>query len=202
MHLTVDFQKKGFKPNTRGHFIQDSLATLDQLLRDLPEPLGFAVEISMSPILATPRASVLIPRVVEYPRLHEVIEAGVVPMGIEINTFVDAILDRIFRFGRNRPIILSSFTPEVCILLSLKQKEYPVMYITNAGKPPVVDMERRGASLQIAVRFAKLWKLHGVVFAAEPLVYCPTLIGYVKSRGLVCASYGPLNNIPENIKAR
>lgn len=46
MH-TVDFTSKGFKPNTRGDFIQDSFATLDELLVQLPQSISFNVEISM-----------------------------------------------------------------------------------------------------------------------------------------------------------
>lgn len=46
MKHTVDFKDKGFKPNTRGSFIQDSLATLEELLTAVPEKLGFDIEIS------------------------------------------------------------------------------------------------------------------------------------------------------------
>jgi glycerophosphodiester phosphodiesterase len=136
----------------------------------------------------------------EYPRLHEAVDAGVAPIAIELNTFIDIALDKIYRFGGDRTIILSSFTPEVCILLAVKQKSYPVVFITNAGKLPITDMEVRAGSLQIAVRFAKYWNLSGVVFASETLILCPRLIKYVKTSGLSCASYGLLNNIPENAK--
>lgn len=47
MKCTVDFMNKGFKPNTRGDFIQDSFATLEELLVELPISIGFDVEISM-----------------------------------------------------------------------------------------------------------------------------------------------------------
>lgn len=43
---TVDFQNKGFKPNSRGHSIQDTLTTLDELLVKLPEEIGFNIELS------------------------------------------------------------------------------------------------------------------------------------------------------------
>lgn len=121
-------------------------------------------------------------------------------MVIDLNTFIDTSLDKIYRFGGNRTIILSSFTPEVCILLALKQQEYHVMLITNAGKQPVTDKELRGGSLQVAVRFAKQWNLAGVVFAADTLLLCPRLVKYVQNLGLICASYGLENNIPENAK--
>lgn len=174
---------KGFKPNTRGDFIQDSFTTLDELLEKLPQSIGFNIEV-------------------KYPRLHEAAEAGVAPVAIEINTFVDKILERVFRSenNTNRDIILSSFTPEICILLALKQRKYPVMFITNAGKPPMTDMEMRASSLQAAVRFGRRWNLAGIVFACESLIMCPRLISYVKRSGLVCGSYGTLNNIPENAK--
>jgi glycerophosphodiester phosphodiesterase len=136
----------------------------------------------------------------EYPRLHEAVDAGVAPVSIELNTFIDTALDKIYRFGGDRTIILSSFTPEVCILLAIKQQTYPVMFITNAGKLPETDKELRAGSLQVAVRFAKHWNLSGVVFASEALILCPRLVKYVKQSGLSCGSYGPLNNIPENAK--
>lgn len=43
---TVDFQAKGFKPNTRGEFIHDSLVTLEDILRELPEDVGLNIEFS------------------------------------------------------------------------------------------------------------------------------------------------------------
>lgn len=96
--------------------------------------------------------------------------------------------------------MLSSFTPEICILLSMKQRSYPVFFITNAGKVPMVDMEVRAASVQVAVQFARRWNLAGVVFACEALLLCPRLVGFVKTRGLVCATYGVLNNDPQMVK--
>lgn len=45
---TVDFQAKGFKPNTRGEFIHDSLVTLEEILGELPEDVGLNIEFSKS----------------------------------------------------------------------------------------------------------------------------------------------------------
>lgn len=70
------------------------------------------------------------------------------------------------------------------------------MFISNAGKVPMADKELRVASLQVGVQFARLWNLAGVVFACEALLYCPRLVRFVKNAGLVCASYGLLNNEP------
>jgi glycerophosphodiester phosphodiesterase len=47
MKHTVDFMTKGFKPNTRGDFVQGSFATLEELLVKLPKSISFDIEISM-----------------------------------------------------------------------------------------------------------------------------------------------------------
>ena len=47
MKHTVDYKSKGFKPNTRGDFIQGSFATLEELLTEVPVSIGFNAEISM-----------------------------------------------------------------------------------------------------------------------------------------------------------
>ena len=136
----------------------------------------------------------------EYPRVHEALEAGIAPVSIEVNLFVDTILDIIARFAGGRNIILSSFSPEICILLAIKQTAYPVLFITNAGKRPLSDKEKRAGSLQVAVRFAKQWGLAGVVAAADSLVLCPRLIGFVRSQELLCGTYNALNNEPVNVE--
>ncbi|KAI8949595.1 Glycerophosphoryl diester phosphodiesterase family-domain-containing protein [Xylaria longipes] len=177
---TVDFKSKAMKPNIRGDVIQEPLVTLPELFQRLPPSLGFNIEI-------------------KYPRLHEARDAGVAPIALEINLFVDTVLEQIHQFADQRPIILSSFTPEICILLSIKQKAYPVLFISNAGKLPASDLERRVASLQAGVHFAKTWGLAGLCLASEPLMLCPELIGDIKRSGLLCASYGPQNSIPENV---
>ncbi|KAI1936005.1 hypothetical protein LOZ66_004923 [Ophidiomyces ophidiicola] len=178
---TVDFMGKGYKPNSRGTFIQRPFTILEYLLVQLPKNLGFFVET-------------------KYPRLHEAAEAGVAPIAIELNTYLDAVLERIYRFGLDRGIILASFTPEVCILLAKKATGFPVFFITNAGKLPITDMEKRGASLQASVQLARLWNLAGIILVAETFLLCPRLIKYVQMAGLVCVSDGLVNNVPENAK--
>ncbi|OQE74625.1 hypothetical protein PENNAL_c0076G05257, partial [Penicillium nalgiovense] len=131
MKHTVDLKNKGYKPNTRGHSVQDSFTTLEELLTKLPDSISFNIEI-------------------KYPRIHEAVEAGVGPIATEINTFIDRILAQIFRISSERAIVLSSFSSEICILLASKQDTYPVLFITNPGKLPMSDMEMRASSLQAA----------------------------------------------------
>jgi glycerophosphoryl diester phosphodiesterase len=119
---------------------------------------------------------------------------------IELNLFVDTILSRIFQqpsIGA-RPMIFSSFSPEICILLSLKQSSYPVLFLNDSGNYPTGDI--RASSLQEAVHFVKRWNLDGIVMASEPFVLAPRLIGLARNKGLVCASYGALNDDPRSAK--
>ena len=64
----------------------------------------------------------------------------------------------------------------------------------------VPSADARADSLQQAVHFAKNWRLAGVITGSEPLVMNPDLIRYVKDSGLVCMSWGGLNDVPEHAK--
>lgn len=119
---------------------------------------------------------------------------------IEVNLFVDTILSSILSHPtcRGRPIMLSSFNPEVCILLSLKQDLFPILFLNDSGNYHTGDV--RASSLQQAINFAASWGLDGIGMASEPFVFAPMLIGVAKGRGLVTASYGILNDDPECAK--
>lgn len=132
--------------------------------------------------------------------LHESEEEEMDAYAVELNSFVDTVLTKVYDLGEGRNMIFSSFNPDVCLLLSFKQPSIPVLFLTDSGSHPVGDV--RASSLQEAIRFASRWNLLGVVSAAEPFVLCPRLVRVVKESGLVCVSYGALNNEPENVKVR
>ncbi|KAJ5246269.1 hypothetical protein N7468_001252 [Penicillium chermesinum] len=175
---TRDFKKKGYKGNTRGSHIQAPFATLEELFKKIPTPVGFNIEL-------------------KYPMLFETEEEEMDPYAIEMNSYVDTIVKMVYDLGTGRDIIFSSFNPDICLLLSFKQPSIPVLYLTDAGCSPVGDI--RASSLQEAVRFASRWNLLGIVSEAEPLVLCPRLVRIVKESGLVCVSYGTLNNDGVNV---
>lgn len=179
MKHTRDFKKKGFKGNSRGHFIQAPFTTLEEMFKKLPESIGFNIEM-------------------KYPMLHESEEQEMDTYAVELNSFVDTVLTKVYDLGRKRNIIFSSFNPDICLLLSFKQPSIPILFLTDAGCESVGDV--RASSLQEAIRFASRWNLLGIVSAAEPLVTCPRLVRVVKESGLVCVSYGTLNNDPKNVK--
>ncbi|KAI4121970.1 MAG: hypothetical protein LQ338_006067 [Usnochroma carphineum] len=179
MKHTRDFKEKGYKGNSRGNFIQAPFTTLEEMFKKLPEHVGFNIEM-------------------KYPMLHESEEQEMDTYAVELNSFVDTVLTKVYDLGGNRPIIFSSFNPDICLLLSFKQPSIPILFLTDAGTSPVGDV--RASSLQEAIRFASRWNLLGIVSAAEPLVLCPRLVKVVKESGLVCVSYGTLNNDAEKVK--
>ena len=123
---------------------------------------------------------------------------GMDAYAVEPNSFVDSVLEIVYRLGGKRNIIFSSFNPDICLLLSLKQPSIPVLFLTDAGTEPAGDI--RAGSLQEAIRFASRWNLLGIVTSVEPLLLAPRLVRVVKGSGLVCVSYGTMNNIPENVQ--
>ena len=173
MKHTRDFKKKGFKGNSRGNHIQAPFATLEEMFKKVPNTVGFNIEM-------------------KYPMLHESEEQEMDTYAVELNSFVDTVLTKIYDFGKGRNMIFSSFNPDICLLLSFKQPSIPVLFLTDAGMEPVGDI--RASSLQEAIRFASRWNLLGIVSAAEPLVISPRLVKIVKESGLVCVSYGLVNN--------
>ena len=181
MKNTRDFKSHGFKANSRGNFIQAPFTTLEEMLIKLPEHIGFNMEM-------------------KYPMLHESEEHEMDTYAVELNSFVDGVLTKVYDLGKKRNIIFSSFNPDICLLLSFKQPSIPILFLTEAGAgtSPVGDI--RASSLQEAIRFASRWNLLGVASAAEPLVIAPRLVKVVKESGLVCVSYGSLNNDPQNVK--
>ncbi|KAF7889387.1 uncharacterized protein EAF01_010880 [Botrytis porri] len=179
MKHTRDFKEKGYKGNTRGNFIQAPFTTLEEMFRELPQNVGFNVEM-------------------KYPMLHETEEQEMDTYAVELNSFCDTVLAKVYDMKQKRKVIFSSFNPDICLLLSFKQPSIPILFLTDAGTSPVGDI--RASSLQEAIRFASRWNLLGVVSAAEPLCNSPRLVKVVKDSGLVCVSYGVLNNDPVKVQ--
>ncbi|KAK9456296.1 Glycerophosphoryl diester phosphodiesterase family-domain-containing protein [Dipodascopsis uninucleata] len=177
--FTRDFKTKGFKGNSRGLSIQAPFTTLEEVFKTLPKNVGFNIEC-------------------KYPMLDESQAEDMEDLAIELNQWVDTVLKVVYDHADGRDIIFSSFHPDVCLMLSLKQPSIPILFLTEAGTMPMADI--RASSLQEAIRFASRWNLLGLVSACEPLIMCPRLVRAVKESGLVCFSYGSMNNVPEYCK--
>jgi glycerophosphodiester phosphodiesterase len=181
MKYTRDYIKKGYKGNSRGISIGSDFTTLERMFKskDIPASVGFNIEM-------------------KYPMLHESEEEEMDQYAVELNTFVDTVLQVVYDHSNQRRIVFSSFNPDICLMLSFKQPSIPVLFLTDAGTSEVGD--KRAGSLQEAIRFASRWNLLGIVSAADPLVMCPRFIRMVKENGLVCMTYGVLNNDPKNVR--
>ncbi|KAI2622609.1 Glycerophosphoryl diester phosphodiesterase family-domain-containing protein [Xylaria nigripes] len=179
MKYTLNFKKTGYKANTRGNFVQAPFATLEELFKKVPESVGFNIEM-------------------KYPMLLETEMHSMDTYAIELNSFCDTVLNKVYDLAKNRHIIFSSFNPDICLCLSFKQPSIPIMFLTDAGVSEVSDI--RASSLQEAIRFASQWNLLGIVSNAGPFVNSPRLVKVVKQSGLVCVSYGVQNNDPEKVQ--
>ena len=143
----------------------------------MPKKIGFNIEV-------------------KFPSLDEV-EKDALSL-IDLNVFVDQVLKCIYENAGDRSIILSSFHPETCLMLNMKQPNYPVFFLTEAGTTQISDI--RCNSLQEAIRFAKFADLLGIVSVSDPIIAAPNLVKVVKQNGLLLFSYGQLNNIVENVQ--
>ncbi|KFY43651.1 hypothetical protein V495_03865 [Pseudogymnoascus sp. VKM F-4514 (FW-929)] len=179
MKYTHDFKAHGYKANSRGRFIQQPFTTLEELFRKLPAKVGFNIEL-------------------KYPMLHESEEHHMDAYAVELNSFTDAVLAQAYELGNQRHVIFSSFNPDVCLVLSFKQPNFPILFLTDAGASPVGDI--RASSLQEAIRFASRWNLLGIVAQAAAFCAAPRLVKVVKEHGLVCVSYGVDNNDPKMVQ--
>jgi glycerophosphodiester phosphodiesterase len=119
----------------------------------------------------------------------------------ELNLFVDTILECVYdNTNADRKIIFSSFHPDIALLINMKQPNYPVFFLTDAGTLPMADV--RCNSMQEAVRFAKGADLLGIVTASEPILEAPRLVKIIQQTGLLLFTYGVLNNEVKHAKAQ
>lgn len=179
MKHTRDFRVKGYKGNSRGNTIQGPFATLEDVFKTIDPNTGFNIEL-------------------KYPMLQETELEEMDSFVIEMNSWVDAVLKVVYDNAKQRDIIFSSFNPDICLMLSFKQPSIPILFLTEGGTEPMADI--RCTSLQEAIRFASRWNLLGIVSAAEPFILCPRLIRVVKESGLVCITYGQMNNDSKNVR--
>lgn len=183
----------GYKPNLRSHSIREPFVTLGELFHSLPEEVPFDIELSNYFPPYTPYVSPLSNQVIEYPMLYEAVDSQMDTFASEVNHFLDTILSVTYAHaGPRRRVIFSSFSPEICMVLAVKQQSYPILFLNDSSNWPTGDM--RATSLQTAVRFAHRFGLAGVAMASEPFVASPGLVEFVRNQGLYTATYGPLNN--------
>lgn len=113
------------------------------------------------------------------------------------NKFVDHILQVVMSKAGDRPIFISSFDPDICLIASVKQPTYPVFLLTEGGMQKTKLSDPRRRSIAQAMAFARSADLFGIVCNAAPLMLAPSLIKTIKDTGLVLVTYGAENNNPD-----
>lgn len=76
----------------------------------------------------------------KYPLPENVREYGLHAIP-ERNDYCNRILDMVFTYAGDRKIMFSSFDPDICTLLSLKQPRYPVFFLTHSGEITKMDCQ-------------------------------------------------------------
>jgi glycerophosphoryl diester phosphodiesterase len=128
------------KKKSRQQHLLD-VPTLRELLMELPIWLGLNVEI-------------------KYPVGTNVDWLSRLP-SMEINAYLDDILNVVFTYVGRRRIVFSCFNPDVCSALKMKQSRFPVSFLT--GENPARMTDQRCTSLTTAVSFAESEYLLGIV---------------------------------------
>ncbi|XP_035828637.1 putative glycerophosphocholine phosphodiesterase GPCPD1 homolog 2, partial [Aplysia californica] len=120
---------------------------------------------------------------------------------LDVNETVNVILEDVFKCAGTRKIVFSSFDPDICILLQLKQNKYPVMLL-HQGQTKVYVQYRdyRASTFSKGISFALSEHLLGVALHCEVLLQDLALIERVLDRNLVLFVWGDDNNNPHMIR--
>ncbi|XP_077285990.1 glycerophosphocholine phosphodiesterase GPCPD1 [Arctopsyche grandis] len=120
---------------------------------------------------------------------------------IDLNLYVDTILDVVLRSAGSRRIIFSCFHPDVCTMLRLKQNIYPVMFLTQGVTTRYPGYhDPRCTTIPAAVSHALNAGLLGIVVHTEDLLRDSTQVKLVTDAGLIIFCWGDDNNNTETIK--
>uniref|UniRef100_A0A914GPX8 Uncharacterized protein n=1 Tax=Globodera rostochiensis TaxID=31243 RepID=A0A914GPX8_GLORO len=128
---------------------------------------------------------------VKYPQL-QVDEQNECEGGyFERNEFVDIILSNVLSNAGRRRIVFSSFDADICTMLSVKQKKYPVLFLCLGDSTRHVQYaDERTRSSMAAVKFAHAIGLVGVNFNSEDLLKDASPVGKAKELGLISFVWG------------
>ncbi|KRY32018.1 putative glycerophosphocholine phosphodiesterase GPCPD1 -like protein T05H10.7, partial [Trichinella spiralis] len=162
MLMMVDEQKFANRSDVQGNLIKDSevdaellpFPLLIQVLQhqSLPSCVGFMIEV-------------------KYPQKLKCGCSELYENYTERNAYVDVIVTDVLKNAHQRKIIFSSFDPDVCLMLKIKQNRYPVLFLTQGDNSRYEIYEDwRTWSSDTAVKFAFVHDLAGVAFHSEELL--------------------------------
>ncbi|XP_018318906.1 glycerophosphocholine phosphodiesterase GPCPD1 [Agrilus planipennis] len=120
---------------------------------------------------------------------------------IDLNLYLDTIIEVAMSHGYCRKIIFSSFNPDICTMIKLKQNKYPVLFLTQGETtkyPPYMDP--RCISIAAAVQQATLMELLGVNVHSEDILRNPSQVNFALQANLVIFCWGDENADKGTIK--
>uniref|UniRef100_A0A1I7YHD8 Glycerophosphocholine phosphodiesterase GPCPD1 n=1 Tax=Steinernema glaseri TaxID=37863 RepID=A0A1I7YHD8_9BILA len=119
----------------------------------------------------------------------------------ERNEYIDVILHDVLTYAEGRRIVFSSFDPDICSIISLKQNRYPVLFLcVGATTRYVPFLDERSSTSMTAVNFAAGIQLLGVNFHSEELLRDIAPLERASAFGLVSFVWGDDLDNQKNIE--
>ncbi|KAH8301180.1 hypothetical protein KR018_006607 [Drosophila ironensis] len=157
--------------------------TLVDVLKELPKSLGIDVEI-------------------KWPQRRQG-GGSEAEQTIDKNFFADKVLHQVIQYGCGRPLIFSSFDPDMCTMLRFKQNIFPVMLLTQGETKkwqPFLDLRTR--TFMAAVNNAQAFELAGTAPHAEDFLgeNAPAMLQKAKDLGQIAVIWGDDCNSKERVQ--
>lgn len=113
----------------------------------------------------------------------------------DLNIYLDIILKVVLEYGGDRKIVFSSFNPDICAMIRLKQNKYPVVFLTQGVtlKYPTYH-DPRCQTIPMAIRHALAADILGINVHTEDILRDPSQVKLVKDAGLIMFCWGDDNN--------
>ncbi|KAL6449256.1 hypothetical protein ACFW04_000713 [Cataglyphis niger] len=113
----------------------------------------------------------------------------------DLNIYLDIILKVVLEYGGDRKIVFSSFNPDICAMIRLKQNKYPVVFLTQGVtlKYPTYH-DPRCQTIPMAMRHALAADILGINVHTEDILRDPSQVKLVKDAGLIIFCWGDDNN--------
>ncbi|XP_020292352.1 glycerophosphocholine phosphodiesterase GPCPD1 isoform X1 [Pseudomyrmex gracilis] len=113
----------------------------------------------------------------------------------DLNMYLDIILKVVLEYGGDRKIVFSSFNPDICAMIRLKQNKYPVVFLTQGitTRYPTYH-DPRCQSVPMAIRHALAADILGINVHSEDILRDPSQVKLVRDAGLIIFCWGDDNN--------
>ncbi|CAD6245851.1 unnamed protein product [Miscanthus lutarioriparius] len=149
----------------------DSLCTLQEVFQRVSPRLGFNIELKF--------------------------DDSIMYHSKDLECALNAVLQVVFQYARNRPVFFSSFHPDAAQMMRELQSSYPVLFLTEGGTSKHHDSRRN--SLDDAIRVCLEYDLHGIVSEVRGVLKNPSAVVRAQESNLTLLTYGQLNNVSEAV---